>query len=45
VFSIITLFVFFIILGAGVPDVGVGIQDPDSPTEESQQHRHRCEGR
>lgn len=30
---------------SGVPDVGVGMPDLESPTEESQQLRHRFEGR
>jgi hypothetical protein len=38
---------FFItlLLGAGVPDVGVGMQDLQSPTAESQQHKPHSEGR
>jgi hypothetical protein len=42
---IIAFFVYFIVLGAGVPDVGVGMRDLQSPTEESQQHRPHLEGR
>jgi hypothetical protein len=42
---IIALFVYFMVLGAGLPDVGIGMQDLESPTEESQQLRHRFEGR
>ncbi|KAJ9584793.1 hypothetical protein L9F63_020847, partial [Diploptera punctata] len=30
---------------SGVPDVEVGMRDLDSPTEDSQQHRHRSERR
>lgn len=29
----------------GIPDVGVGMRDLQSPTEESQQHKHHSEGR
>lgn len=42
---IIAFSVYFVVLGAGVPDAGVGMQDLESPTEESQQLRHRFEGR
>jgi hypothetical protein len=43
--SIIAFFVCLIVLGAGVLDVGIGMQDLDSPTEEAQQLRHHSEGR
>lgn len=42
---IIAFSVYFVVLGAGVTDVGVGMQDLESPTEESQQLRHHFEGR
>jgi hypothetical protein len=41
----IAFFVYFVVLGAGVPDVGVGMQDLEIPSEESQQLRHHFEGR
>jgi hypothetical protein len=44
--SFITLFfVYFVLSGTGIPDVGVGMQDLQSPTEESQQHKHHSEER
>jgi len=42
---IIPFFIYFVLLGTGIPDVGVGMQDLQSPTEESQHHKHHSEGR
>jgi hypothetical protein len=42
---IIPFFIYFVLLGAGIPDVGVGMQDLQSPTDESQQHKPHSEGR
>jgi hypothetical protein len=39
------IFVYFVLLGAGVPDVGVGMRDLPSPTEEAQQYKLHSEGR
>jgi hypothetical protein len=42
---IIPSVVYFVLLGSGVPDVGVGMRDLQSPTEELQQHKPHSEGR